>query len=148
MDRPHGLTPRAWFVLLAVFLLALAAWPVCFGWSAAHALGTSAFLALFVWLPGRALLAWSVLPEDALERAFLSWAAGCAVLCLWFFVGCVFDVRAITWLLPPVAGLALFLARGRAANTAWRAPEARVLWLLALVLVLTLVRSRPDRPDE
>ncbi len=148
MDRPHGLTPRAWFALLVVFLLALAAWPICFGWSALHSLGTSVFLALFVWLPGRALLGWTVLPEDALERAFLSWAAGCAVLCLWFFVGCVFDLRAITWLLPLVAGLAIHLARGRTSSTAWRAPDSRELLLLALVLALTLLRSRPDRPDE
>ncbi len=132
MDRPHGLTTRAWFVVLAIFLLALAAWPVCFGWNA----------------PGRALLAWTVLPEDVLERGFLSWAAGCAVLCLWFFAGCLIDLRGMTWLLPPAALLALFLARGRASNAAWRGPAARELWLLALVLALTLVRSHPDRPDE
>jgi hypothetical protein len=148
VDRPHGLTPRAWFVVLAVFLVLLAAWPVCFGWSAAHSLGASVFLALFVWLPGRAVLSWSVLPEDALERGFLSWAAGCAVVCLWFFAGCLIDLRAITWLLPPIAALALYLARGRTASTGWRGPVPRELLLLALVLALTLIRSHPDRPDE
>lgn len=148
MDRPHGLTPRAWSALLAGFLLVLAAWPVCFGWRVAHALETSVFLALFVWLPGRALLGWTWCPADALARAFLSWAGGLALLSLWFTAGCMLGARGMIWALPPVAGLALALARSRRPNVALVLPSWRELALLAVVLALTLARTRPDSPDE
>jgi hypothetical protein len=128
---------------------ALALWPALWGWSPQHAAGAAAFLLGFVWLPGRALVAWTLRCETVLERALLSWTAGMAVLGIVYVASCMLDLRGAVWLLPPLALAALIAARGReSAGAPLALPARRELLLLGLVLLLALVRSRPDLPGE
>ena len=56
-DHPGS---REWRFAQLAFFGALALWPAVWGWSLWHGLGAAAFLLLFVWLPGRALVAWTM----------------------------------------------------------------------------------------
>jgi hypothetical protein len=144
-----GGTVRDWRTGSFVFFGVLGLWPALWGWDVQHAAGAAAFLLGFVWLPGRALVAWTLRCASVLERALLSWAAGMALLGIVYVAGCMLDVRGVVWVLPPLAIAALLAARGREAQGAPLALPARhELLLLGLVLLLALLRSRPDLPGE
>src|SRR5262249_49164321 len=81
------LSARSWRIARLALFGAIALWPVCWGWSVLHALGAAAFMLLFVWLPGRALVAWTYRPGSVLERILLGWVAGFALLGI-AFVAC------------------------------------------------------------
>ncbi len=141
-------SPRTWLFAQALFLAALGIWPTFFGWSALHSFEAAFCLLAFVWLPGRALLAWTLRTEDALERAFLSWTAGLALLGLCFVLTVVLDLRGAIWILPLAALAALRFAKRARPQTPARLPSARELGLLALVLAMTLARTRLEFADE
>ena len=141
-QRRWGITRAGLFGLIAI-------WPVFWGWSLVHSIGAAAFMLLFVWLPGRALVAWTIRPASVLERVLLSWTAGFALLGIAFFATAQFDVRPALWGLPVAGVLALLLGRGREADAeALPVPARGELLVLALVLFLTLLRVRPDMPGE
>jgi hypothetical protein len=140
---------RTWGIARLALFGALALWPVLWGWSPVHALGAAAFMLLFAWLPGRALVAWTLRPGTLLERVLLSWTAGLALLGIGFVLSAQLGARGALWLLPLVALLALVLGRGRQAESEeLPSPGKGELLVLALVLLLTLLRVRPDMPGE
>ncbi len=148
-DPTHmQVSSRTWLLAQAAFLAVLGIWPTLFGWSALPSFEAAFCLLAFVWLPGRALVAWTLRTEDALERAFLSWTAGMALLGLCFVLSVVLDLRAAIWILPLASLPALrFAARARP-ESQLRLPGARELGLLALVLALALARTRLEFAGE
>lgn len=149
LDRELAPVPREWHIAMGGFVGALALWPVLYGWGLAHGLLSAAFLIGFVWLPGRALVAWTLRCETLLERALLAWTAGMAILGVWFALTCALDERGAWWILPLAALLALFVARRkRPESVPLAAPDRRELLLLFLVLGIALARSQPALPGE
>lgn len=147
VETLEPVSARAWCLAQVALLAALGIWPLFFGWNVWHALGAAAFVLGFVWLPGRALVAFTVRSESVLERAFLSWTAGTALLGVSFVATAALELRAALWLLPLLSIPALRLA-GRARPESPRLPSARELGLLALVLALAFARTRLEFADE
>src|SRR5689334_1726932 len=146
---PARASGRDWRAAVCIFFGALALWPVAWGWSPLHAAGAALYLLAFVWLPGRALVAWTLRCESVLERALLSWVAGMALFGIAFVAGCMLDLRGLIWALPLLSLAALAAARGREnAGAPLSLPARRELLLLGIVLFFALVRSRPDLPGE
>ena len=143
------LSERSWRIALAALCAAITLWPVAWGWNVVHAIGAACFLLLFAWLPGRALVAWTYRPATALERILLAWVAGLALLGIVFVAGAEFGERRALWLLPLAGFVALLVGRGRQAEAErLPLPSRNELAVLALVLLLALVRARPDMPHE
>lgn len=140
---------RAWTLGRIALLGGILGWPLCWGWPLLDVLGAAAFMLLFAWLPGRALLVWTLRPATTLERAFLVWICGVALLGLSFLATAALQQRPLLWLLPAAALLALYLGRGR--EERWEPPQAidaRELLALSVALLLTLLRTHPDTPGE
>lgn len=148
-DRELAPASRGWQIAIGLFVGALALWPAAYGWGIGHGLLSAAFLLGFVWLPGRALVAWTLRTEGVLERALLSWTAGMAILGVWFTLTCALDERGAWWILPLASLLALLVARRKRPDPAPLAlPDRRELLLLFLVLGIALARSQPDFAGE
>jgi hypothetical protein len=148
-DSTHTqVSPRTWLFAQAAFLAALGIWPTLFGWSLLHSAAAAFCLLAFVWLPGRALIAWTLRSESALERAFLSWTGGLALLGLGFVLSVVLGLRGAIWILPLASLPALKLAGRARPEAPARLPSARELGLLALVLAMALARTRLEFADE
>lgn len=140
---------RPWTIARLALFGAVALWPVLWGWSVLHALGAAAFVLLFAWLPGRALVAWTLRPATVLERVLLSWTAGFALLGIVYVGAAALGLPAALWILPLGGLCALQLGRGRESESRtleW--PGKTELLVLAGVLLLTLLRTRPDMPGE